>query len=78
MISSFITRKVLNEKIFYYSVLESSRDELQEYAKAYRVSHLKSWRWPSRDRQVTIQDEINDIILCLPWNHTTFVWNIFL
>jgi len=31
MISSLITQKVLDEKIFYYSVLESPRDKLQEY-----------------------------------------------
>ncbi|EFN68525.1 Zinc finger protein 569, partial [Camponotus floridanus] len=31
--SSFITRKILNEKIFYYSVLENSRNKLQGYEK---------------------------------------------
>jgi len=30
-VTSLITRKVLNEKIFYYSVLKSSRNKLQEY-----------------------------------------------
>jgi len=44
MISSLITRKVLNEELLYYSVLESSRGKLQEYANVYRVSYLKSWR----------------------------------
>ena len=29
--------------------MESSRGKLQEYAIVYRVSHLKSWRWPSGD-----------------------------
>jgi len=32
MISSVIIQKVLKEKIFYYIVLESPRDKLQEYA----------------------------------------------
>jgi len=31
MISSLITQKVLKGRIFYYSVLESCRDKLQEY-----------------------------------------------
>ena len=39
-----MTRKVLSEKMFNYSVLESSRGKLQEYAKVYRVSHLKNAR----------------------------------
>jgi len=54
--------------------LESSRDELQEYVIKCRRFHLKNWKWPSRDLQVTIQGQTNDTILCPPWNHTTFVW----
>jgi len=59
MISSLITRKVLNEEILYYSVLESSRDKLQEYAKAYRVSHLKSWMWPLHNLDNAIRGHNN-------------------
>jgi len=38
MISSIITQKVLEGKIFYYSVLKSPRDKLQEYAIKNRGS----------------------------------------
>jgi len=31
VLASLITRKVLNEKIFHYSVLESSQSKLQEH-----------------------------------------------
>jgi len=41
-LASVITRKVLNEKIFYYSVLESSRDNLQAYAMKNKGFHLKN------------------------------------
>jgi len=40
--SSFIIREVRNEKIFYYSVLESSRDKLQEYAMKNGDFHLRN------------------------------------
>ena len=33
---SLITQEVINEKIFYYSVLESSQNKLQEYAMKNR------------------------------------------
>jgi len=42
MISSLITQKVFEGKIFYYSVLESPRDKLQEYAIKNRRFHLKN------------------------------------
>jgi len=42
MISSLITQKVLEGKIFYYSVLESPRDKLQQYAIKNREFHLKN------------------------------------
>jgi len=58
MISSLITQKVLEGKIFYYSVLESSRDKLQEYVIKNRGFCLRNWRWPSRDLQMTLQGQI--------------------
>jgi len=61
--SSLITRKILNKKYFIISVLESSRDELQEYVKIYRVFHLKKLKRPSRVLQMTFQGQINGIIL---------------
>jgi len=42
MISSLITQKVLEGKIFYYSVLESPRDKLQEYAIKIRGFYLRN------------------------------------
>jgi len=59
--------------IVFWKALEMS----YKNAKACRVSHLKSWRWPSRNLQVTLQGQTNGTILCPPWNRTTFVWNIF-
>jgi len=44
MISSLITQKVLEGKVYYYSVLESPRAKPPEYAQAYEASHLKSGR----------------------------------
>jgi len=38
MILSLIIQKVLEGKIFYYSVLESPRDKLQEYVIKIKVS----------------------------------------
>jgi len=40
MIASLITQKVLEEEIFYYSVLESPRDRLQEYIIKNGEFHL--------------------------------------
>jgi len=40
-ISQTLIKKVFNEKILYHSILESSEGKLQEYAKIYRVFHLK-------------------------------------
>jgi len=40
--SNLITQKVLNEKMFNYSVLESPRDELQEYAIKSRGFYLRN------------------------------------
>jgi len=37
-----MTQKVFNEKIFYYSVLKSSRGKLQEYVMKNREFHLKN------------------------------------
>jgi len=62
-LSSLITRKILNKKYFIISVLESSRDELQECVKIYRVFHLKKLMRPSRDLQMTFQGQTNGIIL---------------
>jgi len=42
IISSSITRKVLNEKILYYSVLKSFRDKLQEYVQENIGFHLRN------------------------------------
>jgi len=42
MISSLITQKILEGKIFYYSVLKSSRDKLQECAIKNRELHLRN------------------------------------
>jgi len=42
MVSSLITQKVLEGKIFYYSVLESPRDKLQEYAIKNRGFQLRN------------------------------------
>jgi len=42
MISSLITQKVLEGKIFYYSVLESSRDKLQECVMKNKGFHLRN------------------------------------
>jgi len=55
MISSLITQKVLEEKIFCYSVLESSQDKLQEYAIKNWGFHLQNLRWPLRDLDNTLQ-----------------------
>ena len=41
--------KVPNEKILNYSVLESSRGKLQEYAMKNGGFHLKNSRWPCFD-----------------------------
>jgi len=48
-LASLITRKVLNEKIFYYSVLESSWGNLQEYVIKNRGFRLKNSKWPCPD-----------------------------
>jgi len=37
-----IGQKLLDGKIFYYSVLESPRDKLQEYAIKNRRFHLRN------------------------------------
>jgi len=42
MISSLITQKVLNEKVLNYSVLESPRDKLQEYAMTNSRFYLRN------------------------------------
>jgi len=42
MISSLITRKVLNENKLNYTLSESSLDELQEYVIKSRQFHLKN------------------------------------
>jgi len=39
--------------IVFWKALEIYK--LQEYAKAYRVSPLKSWRWPSGDSSISNQ-----------------------
>jgi len=39
--NNLIIEKVLNKKILYYSVLESSQDKLQEYVIKNRVSIKK-------------------------------------
>jgi len=44
MISSLITQKVLEKKIFYYSVLKRSEKGLKEYAIKNMGSHLKNSR----------------------------------
>jgi len=41
MISSLKTQKVLREMVLNYSVLENSRDELQEYVIKNSGFHLK-------------------------------------
>jgi len=42
MISSLITQKVFEGKIFYYSVLESPQYELQEYVIKNREFRLRN------------------------------------
>jgi len=38
----YITRKVLHENEFNYSILENSRNKLQEYAIKYMGFHLRN------------------------------------
>jgi len=76
-VSNLIIQKVLGEKMFIYSVLESSRDKLQDYAEIYRVFHLRNSKWPSRNLYVILQGQTNGTILCPPRNRITFVWNIY-
>jgi len=45
----YITRKVLNEKILYYSVLKSSRGKLQKYILKNWGFHLKNSKWSCPD-----------------------------
>jgi len=42
MLASLTTRKVLNEKILYYSILESSRGKLQKCVIKNEKFHLKN------------------------------------
>jgi len=49
--------------VLNYSVLESSRDKLQEFVKIYRVFHLKKLKLVSRDLQMNLQGQTNGTIL---------------
>jgi len=62
MISSLITRKVLKKKIFYYSVLESSRDKLQKYAIKNWGFRLKNSKYFLCDLDGAIQSQTDMII----------------
>jgi len=69
MISSLITQKVLEGKIFFYSVLESLWDKQQEYAIKSRFysrnygDHV-TFKW--------LQGQIIATIWWLPSNYITF------
>jgi len=68
---------MLNKKIFYYSVLESSQGNLQGYVMKNGEFHLKNSKWLCSDFDNATQSQTNTI-LCPPRSHKTFVWNIFL
>ena len=55
-----LTREILNKNILHYSVLESSRDKLQEYVIKSIEFRLKNRRWPSHDFQIIFQGQSND------------------
>jgi len=62
MTSSLITRKVLKRKIFYYSVLESFRGKLQEYAIKNGGFCIKNSKYFLCDLDGAIQSQTDMII----------------